>query len=493
MGEEYLSSGVLKSTDAGLTWRRVSDSSLPTPGLALDVEVDPANPQHVYVAQFARLDTDGVLRSSGVMVSSDGGVSWTKTLIGLARDVATVPGNSSVVLATMQRVDDGLDRPPGVFRSSDGGHTWANVYVGPFDPNYGPSYNLGTTPSDPQRVMVYAAGVFNNQYQSRVLVSTDTGRTFNTVGGSGLPSDPTEFLAVSPLDPMKAFVGYAGGDVFRTLDGGTSWYCVSRGYCDGVFGSGDKTHVDMHSFAFSPTDSGRVYLGGDGGLYSSANMGTDWESRNTSLSLTTFRSLVIHPLIPALSFGGTQDNGTQRRYTGQNGWQEIITGDGGQIVIDPVDPSVMFTTYIFGTIFIWGDNGTSYNGEVADNGSFGESDNYPRIGFYPPFAGSATTERLFFGTWRLFVSDTRGSNWTAPAGTLDLTKGDYDVLSAIGVAPSNQDVIYTGSSEGRAMASTDGGRHWTDVTYGLPDRYISWITVDRSNPAIAWLTTLKPA
>ncbi len=488
MGEEYLSSGVLKSTDAGATWNRVNDSSLTSPGLSLDIEVSPTDPRRVYLAQYAGLDDEGDLRSSGVFVSADGGVHWSMTLHGLARDIAVDPANPSTVCATMQRIDDGSGRPPGVFRSTDSGQTWANTFTGPFDPARGPTFNVAISPAEPSRVMVYGSGIFSNQYQSRIAASTDSGKTFTIIGGSGLPSGTVEFLEVSPLDAMKAFVGYAGGDVFRTLDGGASWYCVTRGYCDGVFGAGDKTHVDMHSFAFSPVDAGRVYLGGDGGLYSSGDSGTEWEPRNQSLSLTTFRSIAIHPLIPGLSFGGTQDNGTQRRQAGTSGWQEIITGDGGQIVIDPVDPSIMFTTYIYGTIFIWGDNGQSYNGVVAENSSFDEPNQYPRIAFYPPFVGSATTERLFFGTWRLFVSDSLGSHWTAPGGTLDLTRGDYDVLSAIGVAPSDQDVIYTGSSRGRVMRSSDGGDTWKDVTRGLPDRFVTGITVDRRNPAVAWLT-----
>ncbi len=53
MGQEYLGSGVLRSDDAGRTWRRVSGDSLPTPGLANDLEVDPRNPNRVYLVQYA--------------------------------------------------------------------------------------------------------------------------------------------------------------------------------------------------------------------------------------------------------------------------------------------------------------------------------------------------------------------------------------------------------------------------------------------------------
>jgi len=38
------------------------------------------------------------------------------------------------------------------------------------------------------------------------------------------------------------------------------------------------------------------------------------------------------------------------------------------------------------------------------------------------------------------------------------------------------------------MRSTNGGQSWTDVTGGLPDRSITSITVDPTNPSVAYLT-----
>ena len=92
----------------------------------------------------------------------------------------------------------------------------------------------------------------------------------------------------------------------------------------------------------------------------------------------------------------------------------------------------------------------------------------------------------------MFISTNLGNSWFAPAGFLDLTKGvnevSADVLSAIAVARSNTNVIYTGSVQGRAMRSTNGGQSWTDITAGLPNRSITSIEVDHSNPAVAYLT-----
>jgi len=110
------------------------------------------------------------------------------------------------------------------------------------------------------------------------------------------------------------------------------------------------------------------------------------------------------------------------------------------------------------------------------------------MAFYPPFVSNGVDGTLYFGTWRLFVSTNLGNSWFAPASFADLTKGytstGPDVLSAIGVARSNTSVIYTGSSQGRAMVSTNGGGIWTDITQGLPNRSITSVTVDPRTPRL---------
>jgi photosystem II stability/assembly factor-like uncharacterized protein len=485
MGQEYLGSGVLKSTDAGQTWRRVSGDSLPTPGLASDVDVDPRDPNRVFVAQYAALSSDGPLVASGVYLSTDGGRSWSRTLTGLAKDVAVDPSDPQTVYASMKRVDEGGDRPPGVYRSADGGRTWSHAFLGPFEDDRLPAFSLAVSPAAPGRVVAFAAGVIGVLNAFRVAVSPDRGRTWQLAGGSGLVASEAAFLAASPSDAATLFVGFPGGDLFRTTDGGATWRCVTLGYCDGRFGRDDLTHVDQHAFAFSPS---RVYLGNDGGLYGSADGGDTWQSLNRTLSLVTFRSVAVSPANPFLSIGGTQDNGTQRRENGSEAWSEMITGDGGGVVFDPLDPGTLFTTYIYGTVFRWRDDGTYYDGSVADNATFGEPQSSARIYFYPPFVGDGATGRLYFGTWRLFTSDDRGETWRAPAGQLDLTRGDRDVLTAIGVARSDPNVIYTGSSEGRVMATSDAGLTWRDVSAGLPDRFVTSLTVDRANPGVAYVT-----
>lgn len=488
MGQEYLGSGVLKSTDAGRTWARVSGDSLPTPGLVEELIVDPANANRLYAAQYAGLAEDGVLRASGLQVSTDSGATWSRTLAGLARDAAIDPTDPRIVYAAMARVDEPGDRPPGVYRSTDNGRTWALAWTSPFQSSFHASFTVAVAPSDANRVYIHGYGAINSAYTTRIAVSNDRGRTWDVLGASDLRKNESSFLVVSHADRDTVYVGFYDSDAYRSTNGGVSWECLTKGYCDGRFGSGDKTHVDQHCLALSPVDANRVLLGNDGGLYASPDRGETWQSLNATLSLVTFRSIAIHPNFPTLSFGGTQDNGTQRRTDGSSAWQEIITGDGGQIVFNPLDPSTFFTTYIYGTIFRWRSDGLEYDGVVAGDTTFGEPEGGPRIAFYPPFTGDGATKRLYFGTWRLFVSDDLGETWSSPASQTDLTRGSQDVLSAIGVGPATPAVIYTGSSEGRVMVSSDAGRTWRQAGGGLPERFVTSIVVDRANSNVAYLT-----
>ena len=67
--------------NSGQTWIRVNNSSLPD-GVIARLEVDPTNPDRVYLAQkLATNRSDNLSAASGVFVSSDGGVNWSKTLV----------------------------------------------------------------------------------------------------------------------------------------------------------------------------------------------------------------------------------------------------------------------------------------------------------------------------------------------------------------------------------------------------------------------------
>jgi photosystem II stability/assembly factor-like uncharacterized protein len=502
---DYLGSGVLKSTDGGQTWTHVNNSTLPEPAAIGRIEVDPNDPNRLYVALYRSLNksSDNNFPYGGVYLSTDGGVNWSNRLAGLPRDLAVDPTASSGAQRTLYAAMRGLGTSGdggvgGVYKSTDGGQTWRSIYSSGYAPAFSGSSGLrdirvALSLANPQKIYIYSGRVGSSP-EIRLSVSnngeapfTDTVLTTVDKGQLGYNT----YLAVDPTNANTVYIGTR--DVYKSTNGGSTWTNLTKANLNSNTTYDQAlAHPDQHAIAFA--SSGTIYIGNDGGIYRTTNGGTSFQSLNQTLSLTQFTSLARHPTDPNISYGGTQDNGTQRRLGGGFQWQDFASGDGGQTVVNPINPSTVYTTVYYGRVRAWANNGDAYIGGT-NNTTFGEdaSDAIARIAFYPPFVGNGVNSTLYFGTWRLFVNSNPDGNflngWSAPGGTADWTRADgLDVLSAIGVSRSNPNVIYTGSAEGWAMVSTNGGQTATPIMNGLPNRFITSITVDPANSALAYLT-----
>src|SRR5260370_37768747 len=127
----------------------------------------------------------------------------------------------------------------------------------------------------------------------------------------------------------------------RTLNGGGAWISLNR-----IGPNGVEIHVDEHYLAFT-NDGTKLYVANDGGMYSTTNI-TDaanqvnWTELNDTLAITQFYpGISIHPSNANISFGGAQDNGTQR-YGGTVSWNDVTCGDGGSTGIDAAIPTIAY-------------------------------------------------------------------------------------------------------------------------------------------------------
>jgi photosystem II stability/assembly factor-like uncharacterized protein len=481
-GYRYLGGGVLKSTDGGQTWARVSDDTLPPHGTTSKLLVDPRDANRVYTAQaFSVVGNSSI--SAGFYLSTDGGVTWSQTLAGSARDLAIHPTSPATLYLGVTRFEQNASKA-GLFRSTDSGQTWTRVFKSPTTTS---NLKVAVTPARPDNVYVFTGGVKNGVNSIKVEVSADRGATWTNKGAKKVDKGQFSYncyIAVDPTNPQTIYV--ATRDVYRSLDGGKTWQNLTGSFDHrgGYQPYDSSAHPDQHSMAFLPASSQSYLIGNDGGVWKTTTaVDRPFASMNATLGLTMFTSIANHPTNPLIVYGGTQDNGTQRRLDG-NRWEEFASGDGGNCVVDPLDPSIVYTTYVYHRVYRWRANGNVFDGIIGMESAFDNG----RVAFYPPFTGNGVDSRLYFGTYQLFVSADRGNSWELQGGGRDLTKGGSDVLYAIAVSRSNPNVIYTGSALGRVMRTDDGGRTWQDVTAGLPDRVIRSITVDPANPAVAYVT-----
>lgn len=508
----YFGTGILKSTDAGLTWTRINNTSYPSKGNSVAIQVDPTDADRVYAAQYNSLNAaTGGNFASGLYVSTNGGVAWTRTLSGLASDLVIHPTNRQIIYAGMRFVF-GTGELPGLYKSVDAGLTWTRVYDSPYAANSTSTreFRVAVSPQSPNRVYIYFGTAATSPAQVRLERSDDAGATWTDNGvlandSTGVDSGQfgyNTYLAVSPTNSNNVYVG--ARDVFRSTDAGSTFSNINNSfaapYPNGPYTPrSQKFHADQQSFAFQPGNGNIFYCGNDGGIWKTTNFGTTFTSLNSTLSLTQFIGISVNPTDTTKSYGGAQDNGSQRRTVGA-GWTEFSGGDGGKSVVNPVNPSMIFSSYVRGSISRWIDNASRYNGKIADASVLGEPASGARIAFYPPIVGNAVDSKIYVGTRRLMRCEdcddsTKfiGNNgtpptWIAPGGAFDQTRGGTDTLSAIAVARSNNLIIYTGSRDGRVMVSRDGGETWSDISEGLPNRSIRNISVSATNPAAIYLT-----
>jgi photosystem II stability/assembly factor-like uncharacterized protein len=120
-------SGVFKSTDGGATWISPGQQF----GVAA-VAIDPVYPSIVYAAGNQPFPEVGSLpQFGGLFKSTDGGVTWTAMINGLASLIDS--GASITALAISPddtRIVHAATAGYGVFRSVDGGANWAPLNDG---------------------------------------------------------------------------------------------------------------------------------------------------------------------------------------------------------------------------------------------------------------------------------------------------------------------------------------------------------------------------
>ncbi|ROL57615.1 T9SS C-terminal target domain-containing protein [Bacteroidetes/Chlorobi group bacterium ChocPot_Mid] len=454
----YLSAGVYKSTDAGNSWFPIG---LTNAGAFSKIYVHPKNSNKVVAG--------AVGYNGGFYYSTDAGNSWNKSanFDKNITDVSINPNNEDEYFVGVLG--------EGVYYSSNSGLSWEKRSSGLPTAN---RVSVQMAPSNPDILYtLFEEG--GSGGTGSIFKSTNKGlswtRSFK--GGDDFFNGQgwyDNYIMVHPTNPNIVFAG--GIDVWRTTSGGestASWTNKTKGY------SGGSVHVDHHCGAFNPLNPNEIYLGCDGGIYKSKNLGDDFMELNNSLDITQFYSLDIDKNVENRTFGGTQDNGTLGNYSQPTYWGSIWGGDGFRTVLDYENRNQVFgEVYSSGSVYPFRRDVNTGDYRLLTDGI--RSDDVSGIWDPPLEIHPSYNFALYHGRNALYFSFSNGNNWEVA-----IPKQEYK-FSAIGISPLNENLIYAGDIAGRLYVTKNHFETYKNVSpNGLVARAITDIECSRKNAMTA--------
>ncbi|HBL30855.1 MAG TPA: glycosyl hydrolase [Acidobacteria bacterium] len=471
--------GVYRSNDGGATWTHVGLERTRQIGA---VVVHPTNPEVAYVA--AQGNHWAPSPDRGVYGTTDGGRTWALLLAGEndttgAVDLKLDPADPNVLYAAMW---DHLRRPwqlrsggpgSGIFKSRDAGRTWVRLTEG-LPASMG-KIGIAVAPSDPSRL--YAA-VEAERSVHGLYRSDDGGAHWRRVNASRHVSTRPWYYMHVVADPRDRDTVYVPSQSFwKSTDGGVT------------FASIETEHADSHALWIHPADPRTMVLGGDGGAAVTRNGGDTWTTLRNQPTAQIYR-VSTDDRFPYTVYGAQQDGttmGLKSRRDFGDGTEEgypVGGGETGFVVPDPFEPDLVYAGSEIGVLERF-DHRTRRATTILVYPVFPEGRNpgeMPhRFDVNAPLAVSRHTPgTLYHGAQHVLQSTDRGQSWRVISP--DLTRNlpaqqgpggipfsneridAHNALSYIAESPLDPAVLWAGSDDGLVHLTRDGGATWTNVT-----------------------------
>jgi photosystem II stability/assembly factor-like uncharacterized protein len=433
INESYSGSGILKTSDGGVTWNTQGASQF-IGACFYRIAVHPTDPNTAFAAS-----------SLGLHRTIDGGTTWVQLTNGL-------PPISGTVIAATDVVFD-PSNPTTAFVAFWGSGIYKTTNANAANPSWTklagglPATNVGRismaiSPTAPLRL--YALIASASDTLNGFYASPDGGSTWSAIAAaSGVVSVYGAYTSNVAVDISTPDVVYLSGvSLYKAVNTAGVWSVTDIG---GGF------HPDNHAFASHPTNHLVIYAGSDGGAYMSSDGGTTWnDSFNEGLCITQFEFIDQHPTSDAVIIGGTQDNGTEQ-FRNSPAFYHSADGDGGSAGIDPTTPRNVIHTYYGASPERSTQGGALGSWSAVSAGLSGSAL------FYPPMAYDQTnSQNLAFGTSSVCLDSAQGTGGWPVKVALPGISGDVSAISFV-----NSNLIYACTTSGQVYRLSLSGGTWT--------------------------------
>ena len=466
--------GVYRTADGGKTWTHVG---LERTLAIARIRVHPANPDVVYVAALGNPYASGPDR--GLFKTTDGGKTWNRLLFRNdktgAVDISIDPKNPDVlyvgfweVFRTPHSLSSG-GPGSGLFKSTDGGATWRELTANPGLPKplWG-KVGVSVSGADPNRVYAIVEAA-----EGGVFLSDDAGATWKLVNDDRRLRQRAFYYTRIYADPqVKDTVYVLNTGLYRSADAGKTIRAIR------------VPHGDNHDLWIAPNDPKRLANSNDGGANISTNAGESWTDQDYPTA--QFYNVFTTAHVPYHVCGAQQDNTTACVPSTGGDHYPVGGGESGYIAPDPQNPDVFYAGSYGGlmtrinrrtgerrAINVWPDNpmGSSAR-DITERFQW----------TFPIVISPADGKTLYATSQHVWKSINEGQSWQRISG--DLTRHDpatmgpsggpitldqtgvetYATVFTLAPSPRNAQVIWAGSDDGVVHVTRDGGKVWTKVT-----------------------------
>jgi photosystem II stability/assembly factor-like uncharacterized protein len=540
--------GIFRSADGGKTWQKVLYQDDKTG--AIDVAFDPSNSHILFATLWQGGRTPWGLNSggpgSGIYKSSDGGITWKK-LDGkglpsgpLGRIGISVSGGDSNRVYAMIEAEEG-----GLYRSDDSGDTWQRV-TGDRRLRQRPWYfsHVFADPKSADTVYVLNTGMYRSTdggstftsvsaphgdrhglwidpaNTSRMIESDDGGATITMDGGKSWTSEDNQptaqfyhvatdnqflyhlygaqqdnstvsiasrtdegaigdknwfqvaggesgFVIPDPRNPNIVYAGSYDGEITR-FDKSTSQAREISAWPLNPMGHGAAELVHRFQWtapiAMSPTDPDVVYHGAEV-LFKSTNGGGSWDAISPDLTRNDKSK--------QQSAGGpiTQDNTSVEYY-------DTIFA----IAESPLDKNLVWVGTDDGLVQVTRDGGKNWSNVTPR-----DLPDWSLISIIDPSPHDAGTAYVAVDRHRLddfhpyiYKTTDYGRSWTKLVTGLP----DTAFVHVVRVDPARKGLLYAGTETG-IYSSFDDGAHWQSLQMNLPVAPVHDLTIHNDDLIVA--------